>query len=52
MAKRNLYAILGISESAGPTEIKQAYRRLAFAHHPDVGPNPDPERFREIHEAY
>src|SRR5579884_3483064 len=33
MAKRNLYAILGISESAGPTEIKQAYRRLAFAHH-------------------
>jgi molecular chaperone DnaJ len=52
MGKRDLYAVLGISEDAGPAEIKQAYRRLAFTHHPDVGPMPDAERFREIHEAY
>jgi molecular chaperone DnaJ len=37
---------------AESTEIKRAYRRLAFSVHPDVGHNADPERFREVREAY
>jgi molecular chaperone DnaJ len=52
MPKRDLYRILGVSSRAAPGEIKRAYRRIAFAVHPDVGERPDPERFREVHEAY
>jgi molecular chaperone DnaJ len=52
MAKRDFYAILGVSARAQPAEIKRAYRRLAFAHHPDVGQSPDAQRFHEVHEAY
>jgi molecular chaperone DnaJ len=52
MPNRDLYAILGISRHAPPGEIKQAYRRIAFNAHPDVGERPDPERFREAHDAY
>jgi molecular chaperone DnaJ len=52
MPKRDLYRILGISTQAAPGEIKRAYRGIAFAVHPDVGERPDPERFREAHEAY
>jgi molecular chaperone DnaJ len=50
--KRDPYRILGISTQAAPGEIKRAYRQIAFTVHPDVGERPDPERFREIHEAY
>jgi molecular chaperone DnaJ len=52
MPKRDLYGILGVPSEAAPGEIKRAYRRIAFAVHPDVGARPDPERFREVHEAY
>jgi molecular chaperone DnaJ len=52
MIKRDFYAILGIPVRAEPAEIRRAYRRLAFSFHPDVGHNPDPKRFNEIHEAY
>lgn len=52
MPKRDLYRILGLSTQAAPGEIKRAYRRIAFNVHPDVGRRPDPERFREVHEAY
>jgi molecular chaperone DnaJ len=52
MARRDFYAILGVPARAEPAEIKHAYRRLAFSLHPDVGGNPDPQRFREVHEAY
>jgi DnaJ-class molecular chaperone len=37
---------------APPSEIKRAYRKLAFSLHPDVGDNPDETRFREAREAY
>mgnify|MGYP001241982419 CR=1 FL=1 len=52
MPKRDLYRTLGVSTGAAPGEIKRAYRRIAFSVHPDVGERPDPERFREVHEAY
>jgi len=48
------YNVLGVDHYATRIEIKQAYRRLAKKHHPDVNPN-DPtaeEQFQKINEAY
>jgi molecular chaperone DnaJ len=53
MAK-DLYAVLGVSSTAGDAEIKKAYRALARKHHPDANAG-DPkaeERFKEISHAY
>jgi DnaJ-class molecular chaperone len=52
MAWKDPYAILGVGRSAPLSEIKRAYRKLAFSLHPDVGDNPDETRFREVREAY
>jgi len=52
MVKRDFYAMLGVPGLAEPAEIKRAYRRLALSLQPDVGHNPDPERFHEVHQAY
>jgi molecular chaperone DnaJ len=52
MPRRDFYRVLGVSTGAAPAEIKRAYRRIAFDVHPEVGERPDPERFREVHEAY
>ena len=48
------YDILGVPRSADETEIRQAYRRLARQHHPDVNPGDDEaaERFKSINAAY
>src|SRR3972149_711152 len=51
---RDYYAALGVARTASQDEIKQAFRRLAREHHPDVkqgDPQAD-ERFKEINEAY
>jgi len=50
--KRDYYAVLGLTKDASSSEIKRAFRELARQHHPDVGPEDDGERFREINEAY
>ncbi len=47
------HAILGISKNATHSEIKAAYRKLAFKFHPDVNKSPDAtEQMQEINEAY
>lgn len=53
MAK-DYYKTLGISKSASEKDLKQAYRRLARLHHPDVNPgNKQAEaKFKEVNEAY
>lgn len=54
MAGRNYYDILGVSRNASDKEVRQAYRRLARRHHPDVNPGDKQaeERFKEINRAY
>ncbi len=54
MASKDYYNLLGIKQNASEQEIKQAYRRLARKHHPDVNPNDKSAeaRFKEINEAY
>ncbi len=48
------YEILGVSPSADLTQIRAAYKRLAFQYHPDLHPNDKEaeERFKMINEAY
>jgi curved DNA-binding protein len=51
---KDLYKILGLSESADEAAIKKSYRKLAKQYHPDVtgGDKKKTERFKEINEAY
>jgi Ca-activated chloride channel family protein len=51
--EKDYYAILGLTNTATPQEIKKAYRRLARRYHPDSGTEEeDAAHFREIQEAY
>ncbi len=54
MAKKDYYDILGVRRNASEQEIKQAYRRLARKHHPDVNPGDKSAeaKFKQINEAY
>jgi curved DNA-binding protein len=50
---KNYYAILGLSKTATPEEIKRAYRKIARKCHPDLNPG-DKEaeaKFKDLNEA-
>ena len=46
----HLYDILNVSPNCSMDELKKAYKKLAFEHHPDKGG--DANKFKEINNAY
>jgi curved DNA-binding protein len=54
MEFRDYYKTLGVAKTASEKEIKQAFRRLARKHHPDVNPGDRAAEaaFKELNEAY
>jgi len=53
MEFKDYYATLGVPKTATEKEIKQAFRKLARKHHPDVNPNDKTAeaKFKAINEA-
>src|SRR3984893_17970073 len=51
---KDYYSTLGVAKTATGKEIKQAFRKLARKHHPDVNPGDKAaeSKFKEINEAY
>jgi DnaJ-class molecular chaperone len=51
---KDYYATLGVTKGATEKEVKQAFRKLARKHHPDVNPGDKvaESKFKEINEAY
>src|SRR5919197_1334747 len=54
MEFKDYYSTLVVAKTASEKEIKQAYRKLARKHHPDVNPGDKAAeaKFKEINEAY
>ena len=49
----NHYETLGVEPNASQDEIKKAYRKLSFQHHPDRNKNPESnEIIQNINEVY
>lgn len=52
-SKQDYYDVLGINRDASDSEIKTAYRKLAFQYHPDRNHEAGSEdKFKEVNEAY
>ena len=54
MTSKDYYSILGVNRDASEKDIRQAYRRLARQHHPDVNPGDKTAeaKFKAVNEAY
>ena len=54
MDYKDYYQVLGVAKNANAKDIKQAFRKLARKHHPDVNPGDlgAEEKFKEINEAH
>ena len=54
MEFKDYYATLGVTKASTEKDIKQAFRKLARKHHPDVNPGDKTaeSKFKEINEAY
>lgn len=50
MVRKDYYVILGVSRSEGPAGIREAFRKLAKQHHPDLGGSE--ASFQELAQAY
>src|ERR1041385_5398724 len=50
---KDYYEVLGVKRDATDEQIRQAYRKLARKHHPDVNPGDKvaEDKFKEINEA-
>jgi len=50
---KDYYTTLGVSKTASDKEVKQAFRKLARKHHPDVNPGDKgaEAKFKEVNEA-
>src|SRR5215813_7052513 len=51
---KDYYSTLGVAKTATEKEVKQAFRKLARKHHPDVNPGDKSAeaKFKELNEAY
>ncbi len=54
MEYKDYYGVLGVPKNANEKDIKNAYRKLARKHHPDMNPGDKSaeEKFKEVNEAY
>ena len=52
-SNRDYYELLGVERNATDEQIKKAFRKLAFKHHPDHNHQDGAEKkFKEVNEAY
>ena len=54
MSQEDYYRVLGVDQNAPQTKIKEAYRQLAFKHHPDRNREDAAaaDKMKKINEAY
>lgn len=48
-SSEDFYALLNLDPSAGPEELRRAYRRTALKYHPDKISNPQPSDLEKFH---